>query len=558
MAAGNRFVGGTLKGIESKLDYLQQLGVTGVWLNPPWKQRADLETYHGYGIQNFLDIEPRFGTRQDLRDLVDAAHDRGMYVILDVIFNHMGDNFFYDAGGEPHDSMRYRFSPHYELHGWRSKDGKSVKSITDLNDGVWPVEFQNPAWYTRAGQISNWGLASWENPMDPQVEFRRGDFYDMKDINNDDPEVMAALTDVYKYWIALSDCDGFRIDAVKHVSKTAARKFCSTIWQYAQLIGKENFLLCGEITDNAMLLDYLEVYGHLIDTALPVGLDIIGAPNQITGLAKGLADPEEFLGRYDTHHLVGRHLQAGIFHVSVLDDHDMCARAEKARFCAHDQLPTRHLQVSNAVALQLSTPGIPCMFYGTEQEFDGSEADHDYSVEPQRFAEDRYVREAMFGGEFGAFRTHACHFFNPDSPAYLRIAAMSNLRKSQTIVGRTLRGGHCYPRETSYCGYPFALPPKGEIAAWSQVLADYEVIIVMNTHGLESRGADVTLDAHLHPHDSAVTVMYDNSRSDDELRNPPAGEKLPVVHSACGRASVRVDLPPSGMVVLALDINDYY
>ncbi|MDY7024660.1 MAG: alpha-amylase family glycosyl hydrolase, partial [Cyanobacteriota bacterium] len=94
MRAGNEFVGGTLKGIESKLDYLQGLGITTLWLNPPWRQRCDLQTYHGYGIQNFLDIDPRFGTRQDLRDLVDAAHDRGMYVILDVIYNHSGNNWF--------------------------------------------------------------------------------------------------------------------------------------------------------------------------------------------------------------------------------------------------------------------------------------------------------------------------------------------------------------------------------------------------------------------------------------------------------------------------------
>jgi hypothetical protein len=52
-----------------------RLGVTALWLGPVWKQRPDLDTYHGYGIQNFLDVDPRFGTRQDLRDLVDAAHD---------------------------------------------------------------------------------------------------------------------------------------------------------------------------------------------------------------------------------------------------------------------------------------------------------------------------------------------------------------------------------------------------------------------------------------------------------------------------------------------------
>jgi len=66
MQAGKIFQGGTLRGITSKLDYLRDLGVTCLWIGPVWKQRADLETYHGYGIQNFLDVDPRFGTRQDI------------------------------------------------------------------------------------------------------------------------------------------------------------------------------------------------------------------------------------------------------------------------------------------------------------------------------------------------------------------------------------------------------------------------------------------------------------------------------------------------------------
>jgi glycosidase len=128
MAAGNKFVGGTIKGIQSKLDYLRKLGVTTLWINPPWRQRIDLETYHGYGIQNYLDVDPRFGTRQDLRDLVDAAHDRGMYVILDVIYNHSGNNWFYsdEITGEPKESMAYRYAPPYPFHGWRSARGESI------------------------------------------------------------------------------------------------------------------------------------------------------------------------------------------------------------------------------------------------------------------------------------------------------------------------------------------------------------------------------------------------------------------------------------------------
>lgn len=113
MQAGLRFNGGTLRGTRGKLDYLQGMGVTGLWLNPVFKQRADLETYHGYAIQSFLEIDPRFGTLQNLRDLIDDAHDRGMVVVLDVVIDHTANNWFYgpDLTGIVEDSLTYRYEP---------------------------------------------------------------------------------------------------------------------------------------------------------------------------------------------------------------------------------------------------------------------------------------------------------------------------------------------------------------------------------------------------------------------------------------------------------------
>ena len=149
MNAGRTWQGGTIKGITSRLDYLRGLGVTALWIGPVWKQRADLATYHGYGIQDFLDVDPRFGTRQDLRDLVDAAHAANMYVILDIIYNHTGNNFFYARDGGQVESVSYRYSPPYEVTSWRSAAGAPTAAIAGRDDGVWPVEFQNLGWYTR-------------------------------------------------------------------------------------------------------------------------------------------------------------------------------------------------------------------------------------------------------------------------------------------------------------------------------------------------------------------------------------------------------------------------
>jgi glycosidase len=95
--AGNTFVGGTLRGLESKIGYLERLGITAIWVSPIFKQVPSQQTFHGYGIQNFLDVDPRFGTRADLVSLVNTAHQHGIRVILDVILNHAGDVFEYQA-----------------------------------------------------------------------------------------------------------------------------------------------------------------------------------------------------------------------------------------------------------------------------------------------------------------------------------------------------------------------------------------------------------------------------------------------------------------------------
>lgn len=551
MEAGKKFQGGTLKGILSKLDYLQALGVTTLFLAPIFRQRRELETYHGYAIQNFLDIDPRFGTRQDLRHLVDTAHDRGMYVLLDITYNHTGNNWFYNDNGVPKETLPYRFQPPYPFHGWRSGTGSSINRVNTLEDGVWPVEFQDIDWYTRAGRIMKWDPEPWEDPLHPDNEFRRGDFYALKDLNLSKKEVLSAVIRVYQYWLALSDCDGFRIDAAKHVPLESSRRFCGAIREYAESIGKENFLLLGEITGGTeMAKNYLEIFGSNIDVVLD-----IGEPARLLAeTVKGSTDPSAFFNLFTGHDILGGHRQTGLYHVSILDDHDMVGRS-KYRFAAHNDIPNRYHQVAHAVGFQLTTLGIPCIYYGTEQVFDGTIARHDLNIES--LDEDgqipfatRYIREAMFGGTFGAIETSGCHFFHPDHPTYLRIATIARVRNQRDLIGLALRRGRQYLRETSFLGRPFAMPERGELIAWSRILHRQEVLVVFNTHGTESRGADVTVDAILHTEGSTMTFLYKSDWSDAELRNQPQNQTLDVKHEN-GRATVRLDLPPAGMAILA-------
>lgn len=250
--AGGKWVGGNLKGLTGKVGYLKRMGITAIWVSPVFKQVSFQPTYHGYGIQDFLSVDPHFGDASELRSMVDTAHASGIYVILDIILNHCGDVFTYgvENGAPPWRGCMYPVS------GFNDKSGSASIPFKGLpgnpaspggNDAIWPRDFQCPDCFTRKGRISNW---------DYDPEFREGDFFDLKDLHHgcgpDDcytpSPALLNLCEVYKYWIAAADIDGYRIDTVKHMDIGAMRFFASAIKEFAQAIGKENFLLAGEIT----------------------------------------------------------------------------------------------------------------------------------------------------------------------------------------------------------------------------------------------------------------------------------------------------------------------
>ena len=141
IATPDDFYGGKIKGITRNLDYIAGLGCTAIWLSPVFGNNPG--AYHGYNINNYLDVDPHFGTKQDLIDLVEAAHRRDppMRVVLDVVINHSGDNWAY-PGDFPYGYFEDRQFP---LGFWRQDD----RPI--------PVELRNDSLYHRRGAISSPG-----------------------------------------------------------------------------------------------------------------------------------------------------------------------------------------------------------------------------------------------------------------------------------------------------------------------------------------------------------------------------------------------------------------
>ena len=552
--SGKRWQGGTIKGIQGRLEYLKGLGVTSIWVGPVFKQRARLDTYHGYGIQDFLDVDPRFGTRQDLIELVRAAHRQQMRIILDIIANHSGDNWGYiPPQGQPSNAKNeppFRAWPDFYGNpdndetkewrlAWRNEEQVGFTTqqadITSRHDGVWPHEFQHSQLYTRAGK----GKLDVGNIADSQAEHKRTDFFALKDFALDVSQTLAFLSECYKYWIALTDCDGFRIDTVKHMSLEETRNFCGAIREFADTIGKRNFLLVGEIAGGDFFQDFVLDNLAVLQRNLSTALDIGSARTTLHNVAKGLVPGRQYLESFQaSSDGFESHRSLGDRHVSILDDHDHVI-GNKIRFSSEipDDSPVKDYHVVAATALQLFTLGIPCIYYGTEQAFAGPAHSQLRFLLVEGWDDgsnhgDRYLREAMFGPKhpraafsndlatqlqsqdttlpgFGPFGTADTHCFDPQSPAYVRITALARVR----AVFAVLRIGRQYPRQIRLPETGFEFPKAGELVAWSRILDNQEAVCIVNPNGVASRGGDVVVSAELWSVGTPFTVVANTAQA---------------------------------------------
>ncbi len=532
--AGQSWVGGTLKGLQSKLGYLQRLGITAIWISPVFKQVSFHDTYHGYGIQDFLQVdEDNFGTREDLRDLVDAAHQAGIRVILDIILNHTGDVFGYDNENE----TPPWWGKEYPVNGYKNAFGQSNIPFLKIdsenpgytwpNDAIWPAEFSEPTTFTRKGKINNWEY---------YPEYLEGDFENLKDVSlgfgdTDSYKASPALLHLckaYQFWIAYADIDGFRVDTVKHMDKGATRIFASSIHEFAQSIGKENFYLIGEITggrENAFVT--------MKTTGLDAALGISDVPDLIEYLPKGYRNPEQYFKLFRNSIQVGEASHSWFRNhvVTVMDDHDQVRKGNnKARFAAADSAA-----LVAALGMQLTTLGIPCIYYGTEQAFDGEGGN------------DRYLREAMFGGEFGAFRSRNRHCFDESNTVYQEVSQILSIRNDPSNI--CLRRGRQYLREISGNGHDFGNPTMiggqlRSIVPWSRIFNNAEMICAINTDLQNANTAWCYVDSYLNQEGDQFKCLYSTDANN-------IGQKITVEGRPNGATAVKLTLPPAGFAIFS-------
>jgi glycosidase len=549
--SGGSWQGGNLKGLKSKLGYLKRLGITALWVSPIFRQVAFEPSYHGYGIQNFLDVDPHFGTREEFRDFVQAAHEQGIYVILDIIAHHTGNVFTYAAdrymthdpeSGRWYDDPRWDGRP-YAVKGFNDSNGQPTLPFDGhapagslekaWPDGaIWPREFQHPDMFLRKGHIVNW---------DYYPEYAEGDMFALKTLDiwvRRDGEywqassAMACLALVYNFWIAYADIDGFRIDAAKHMGQEALRTFCDVIREFAQSIGKERFLLVGEVGGSR------EYAWEVVEkTGLDAALGIEDVPGKLERMVTGYGDAVDYFSLFRNWVLEE---QAG--HrwyrdqvVTLVDDHDQVRKGgSKCRFCADDRF--RDLAF-NVMAVKLTTMGIPCIYYGSEQGFDSGGRPN---------GSDIVLRENMFGGRFGGLCTQGRHFFNEEGDLYRALAALIDLRKKLL----PLRRGRQVLHRISGDGATFGLPHRlGErmrsLVSWSRLFIDREVLVALNTDEENPVTAYSTVAPTLfRVGGDEFHLLYWHAP-----KISPAPPSTLTVERRSGLLAVRMTLPPAGFAI---------
>jgi glycosidase len=187
---------GDLDGVTAKLDYLDQLGVAGIWLTPIFTSQS----YHGYDVENYTAINPAYGTMTDFDEMLAKAHSLGIKVVLDFVINHTSKNhpWFVDASGSVDSPYRnwYLFStnPAAEIPAGQ------VPMTQWYNSGEWRTLSSGTTSYRYMGMFSDWM---------PEINYGP-----VETAENSAP--FKAICDAGRFWLA-KGVDGFRLDAVKHI-----------------------------------------------------------------------------------------------------------------------------------------------------------------------------------------------------------------------------------------------------------------------------------------------------------------------------------------------------
>jgi alpha-amylase len=425
--------GGDLVGLRQKLPYIKGLGTTAIWMTPSFKNKPVQGTgtntsagYHGYWITDFTQIDPHLGTNQDLKDLIAAAHRKGMKVFFDIITNHTADVVNYREG--QYSYIPKSVSPYRDAKGtpFDDRDYAGTNAFPTLDPAksfpytpfVAPAEatVKQPAWLNDPIHYHNRGDSTFSGENS-----QYGDFFGLDDLFTEQPAVVNGMIEVYKSWVRDFGIDGFRIDTVKHVNDEFWQKWTPAILNEAHRVGKKDFFMFGEVYDTTRPF----TSHYTTDDKLQAVLDFpfqraaqdFAAGSQPTDNLRDLFVDDDWYtdadsNAYQLPTFLGNHDMGRIGLFVRQGQPGEPAAADLAR----DRL---------AHELMYFSRGNPVVYYGDEQGFVGDGGDQD-------------ARQDMFPSQVASYNdddnigtdaTPADQNFDPGHPLYRAIADLAAVTK---------------------------------------------------------------------------------------------------------------------------------
>lgn len=315
--------GGDFKGISEHLDYISDLGVTAVWLNPTQENDMKEGSYHGYAITDYYQIDRRFGSNEEFLQLVNEAHGKGLKVVMDMIFNHCGsENYLFKD--RPQDDW-FNFRSNYVQTSFKTA------SVMDIHASDYEKAIATDGWFTQV----------------------------MPDLNQRNRHVARYLIQSSIWWIEYAGINGIRQDTHPY----ADYDFMST-WCKEVLEEYPHFNIVGETWLNSnVLVSYWQKDSKLAapkNSNLPTVMDF-----PLTDLMTKAFDEETTEWSGGLYRLYDYHTQDFVYAnpmslLTFLDNHDT------SRFCKNEEDSKNITRYKQAITYLLTTRGIPQIYYGTE------------------------------------------------------------------------------------------------------------------------------------------------------------------------------------------------
>lgn len=315
--------GGDFKGISEHLDYISDLGVTAIWLNPTQENDMKDGSYHGYAITDYYQIDRRFGTNEEFCNLVNEAHGKGLKVVMDMIFNHCGsENYLFKD--RPQDDW-FNFRSNYVQTSFKTA------SVMDIHASDYEKAIATDGWFTQV----------------------------MPDLNQRNRHVARYLIQSSIWWIEYAGINGIRQDTHPYADYDFMSSWCKEV-----LEEYPHFNIVGETWLNSnVLVSYWQKDSKLAvpkNSNLPTVMDF-----PLTDLMSKAFDEETTEWSGGLYRLYDYHTQDLVYAnpmnlLVFLDNHDT------SRFCKNEEDAKNIVRYKQAITYLLTTRGIPQIYYGTE------------------------------------------------------------------------------------------------------------------------------------------------------------------------------------------------